>query len=291
MKKLFLLFAITITLGVAAQKNVKGKVSFPKGQKLEMTAQTKAVITQEVAGQSMDMNVNSTITRSFDIEDVTNGTAKIEHKVKRLQFSFDVMGQSQSFDSDKPEDLKTEIGKSLEKSVKNKYTVSVNENGTIVNVKADDDNPNKDEVSSDNDMMGNIMGQFAEGLEVPKTGDVISLKVVDVAQLTKGQSWTDSLSGGESGTVKYTVTNITPSEIIIDYVSDGTTRRKQEVGGGMEVDVSMTNKTSGVITLDKKSGLLKQRTLISEGSGNMEAMGQKIPMKSKITATIAVNGF
>jgi len=285
------LFAINITLGVAAQKNDKGKVSFPKGQKLEMTAQTKAVITQEVAGQSMDMNVNSTITRSFDIEDVTNGTAKIEHKVKRLQFSFDVMGQSQSFDSDKPEDLKTEIGKSLEKSVKNKYTISVNENGTIVNVKADDDNPNKNEESTDNDMMGNIMGQFAEGLEVPKTGDVISLKVVDVAQLTKGQSWTDSLSGGESGTVKYTVTNITPSEILIDYVSDGTTKRKQEVGGGMEVDVSMTNKTSGVITLDKKSGLLKQRTLISEGSGNMEAMGQKIPMKSKITATIAVNGF
>ena len=256
-----------------------------------MTAQTKAVITQEVGGQSMDMNVNSTIIRSFDIEDVTNGTAKIEHKVKRLQFSFDVMGQAQSFDSDKPEDMKSEMGKTLEKSVKNKYTISVDENGTITNVKADDDNPNKEEENSGNDMMGNMMGQFAEGLEVPKTGDIISLKVVNAGQLTKGHSWTDSLSGEEKGTVKYTVTNITPSEILIDYVSEGNTKRKQEVGGGMEVDVNLTNKTTGIITLDKKTGLLKQRTLNSEGSGNMEVMGQSIPMKSKVTGTITVNGF
>jgi hypothetical protein len=291
MKKLFLVLAASTGLGVAAQKNDGGKISFPKGQKLEMTAQTKAIITQEVAGQSMDMNVNSTIIRSFDIEDVTNGTAKIEHKVKRLQFSFDVMGQSQSFDSDKPEDLKSELGKSLEKSVKNKYTISVDEKGTIVTIKADDDNPNKEQESSSNDMMGNMMGQFAEGLEVPKTGDVISLKVVTAGALTKGQSWTDSLSGGETGIVKYTVTNVTPSEILIDYISEGNTKRKQDVGGGMEVDVALNSKTTGIITLDRKSGLLKQRTLNSEGSGNMEVMGQKIPMKSKITGTVTVNGF
>lgn len=290
MKKFFLVLAVSTGLGVAAQ-NDGGKISFPKGQKLEMTAQTKAVITQEVAGQSMDMNVNSTIIRSFDIGDISNGTAKIEHKVKRLLFSFDVMGQSQSFDSDKPEDLKSELGKTLEKSVKNKYTISVDEKGTIVNVKADDDNPNKEQEASPNDMMGNMMGQFAEGLEVPKTGDVISLKVVTAGALTRGQSWTDSLSGGETGTVKYTVNNVTPSEILIDYISEGNTKRKQEVGGGMEVDVALNSKTTGIITLDRKSGLLKQRTLNSEGSGNMEVMGQKIPMKSKVTGTITVNGF
>src|SRR5215216_45685 len=121
MKKFFLLFALAAGLYSAAQKN-NSKLSFPKGQKLEMTAQTKAVITQEVMGQSMDMNVNSTIVRSFDIEDVTNGTAKIEHKIKKLQFAFDAMGQAQSFDSEKPEDMKSELGKSLEKSIKNKYS-------------------------------------------------------------------------------------------------------------------------------------------------------------------------
>ena len=218
MKKLFLLIAVASSLSGMAQKS-SSKVSFVKGQKLEMVAQTKAVITQEVMGQSMDMNVNSTIVRSFDIEDVNKGTAKIEHKIKKLQFAFDVMGQSQSFDSEKPEDAKSEIGKSLEKSIKNKYTMSVDETGTILSVKADDDNPNTDTETNENDMMGNVMAQFSEGLQVPKTGDVISLKVINSNQLAKGQSWADSLQGEEHGTIKYTITDVTPSDILIYYIS------------------------------------------------------------------------
>jgi hypothetical protein len=99
------------------------------------------------------------------------------------------------------------------------------------------------------------------------------------------------LTGEEHGTVKYTVIGITDSEILIDYVSDGITKKKQEVGGGVEMDVNLKNKTTGMIALDKKSGLLKRRTVESEGSGTMEVMGQSIPMKSKITGTITVNGF
>src|SRR5215203_4965336 len=121
MKKTFFLIAVTATLNLFAQN--EAKLIFPKGQKLEMTAQTKAVITQEVMGQSMDMNVNSSIVRSFDIEEVSNGTARIEHKIKKLQFDFDAMGQAQTFDSEKPEDMKSEIGKSLGKSIKNKYSM------------------------------------------------------------------------------------------------------------------------------------------------------------------------
>jgi hypothetical protein len=37
--------------------------------------------------------------------------------------------------------------------------------------------------------------------------------------------------------------------------------------------------------------LLKQRTVESEGEGTMEVMGQSIPMKSKISGTITVNGY
>lgn len=287
MKKLFLIMVMGAGLSGLAQNTAK--LNFPKGQKLEMTALTKAVISQDVMGQTMDMNVNSTIVRSFDIEDVSNGTARIEHKIKKLQFAFDAMGQAQSFDSDKPEDMQSEIGKSLEKSIKNKYSMSVDPTGTIVSIKADDDNPNPERQSDD--VMTNVMGQFAEGLEVPKTGDIISLKVASQGNLTKGKTWTDSLAGEEKGMVTYNVKDVTGSEILIDYTSEGTTKRKQEVGGGMEVDVNITNKTTGMITLDKKSGLLKQRTVDSEGTGTMEVMGQKIPMKSKITGTITVNGF
>lgn len=288
MKKFLLSIAIVIALAGFSQKN-GDKLIFPQGQKLEMTAQTKAIITQEVMGQAMDMNVNSTIVRSFDIEEVKNGTARIEHKIKKLQFNFDAMGQAQTFDSEKPEDMKSEIGKSLEKSIKNKYSMSVDPTGTIVSVKADDDNPNTEAKSED--MMANMMGQFAEGLQIPKSGDVISLKVATSGDFATGKSWTDSLSGEEKGIVKYTVSNVTQSEVLIDYISEGTTKKKQEVGAGMEMDVNLKNKTTGTIVLDKKSGLLKQRTVESEGEGTMEVMGQSIPMKSKISGKVTVNGY
>src|SRR5688572_13359786 len=216
MKKFFLLSAVALAFGGAAQKT-GNTLAFPKGQKLEMVAQTKAVITQEVMGQSMDMNVNSTIVRSFDIEEVNNGTARIEHKIKKLQFDFDAMGQAQTFDSDKPEDMKSEIGKSLEKSIKNKYSMSVDPTGTIVSIKTDDNNPNPTTENKSEDMVANMMGQFAEGLEVPKSGDIISLKIKTSGDLAKGTSWTDSLLGEETGTVKYTVSNVTGSEVLIDY--------------------------------------------------------------------------
>jgi hypothetical protein len=167
--------------------------------------------------------------------------------------------------------------------------MSVDASGKIVSVKADDDNPNTEADSED--VMANVMGQFTEGLQVPKSGDIISLKVATAGNFTKGKTWTDSLAGDELGTVKYTVSNVTANEVLIDYISEGITKKKQDVGGGMEMDVNLKNKTTGTITLDKKSGLLKQRTVNSEGSGTMEAMGQSIPMKSKITGTITVNGY
>jgi hypothetical protein len=75
-----LLVLLCIVFGITAFSQSSNKLNFPKGQKLEMVAQTKAVVTQEVMGQSMEVNINSIINRSFDIEDVKSGTATIEHK-------------------------------------------------------------------------------------------------------------------------------------------------------------------------------------------------------------------
>ncbi len=289
MKQLLLLVCMVVS-GITAFSQSSNKLNFPKGQKLEMVAQTKAVVTQEVMGQSMEVNINSIINRSFDIEDVKSGTATIEHKIKRVQFDFDAMGQKQAFDSEKEEDMKGDMGKSMEKNIKNKYTLTVDPAGTIVSVKADDDNTNKTTEKS-TDMMGNMMAQFAEGLELPKTGDLFPLQVKAKGALAKGQTWTDSLQGAEAGAITYTVDNVTSSDILIDYTSEANAKRKQDVGNGMTMDIDIKNKMTGKITLDKKTGLMKQKTVESNGTGTMEVMGQIIPMKTKMSGTITVSGF
>jgi hypothetical protein len=289
MKQLFLLVLVSFSL-IGFAQNADNKLSFPKGKKLEMVSQTKAVITQELMGQPMEMNVTSSVTRSFDVEEVTKNTATIEHKIKRIQLSFDAMGQSQTFDSDKEQDLKSDMGKTIEKSLKNKYTMTVDENGNILSVKSDDDNPNVPKENNQSDMMGNILSQFTEGLDIPKAGDASSFKILPNGTIAKGQSWTDSLQQGEKGLVKYTVSEITGSEIFIDYTANGIIQKTQEAMG-MQATVNLKNKTSGKITLDKKTGLLKQKTMTTEGAGTVDMAGQSVPMTNKITGSITVNGL
>ncbi|MFN2458149.1 MAG: DUF6263 family protein [Chitinophagaceae bacterium] len=292
MKHLLLMAVAAISITSYSQK-ISNKLTFPKGQKLEMVTDVKSVMTQEMMGQSMEFNINATVTRMFDVEDVTPAGAVIEHKVKRMQFNFDGMGQSQSFDSEKESDMKGDMGKTFEKSIKNKYTMTVDNSGKITAVKSDDDNPNKPATKEEEkDMMGNMMSQFAAGMEMPKTGDVTDLSILPNREIAKGESWTDSLTKDkdEKGKITYTLTDITDNEILLNFTEEKTSERKQEAQG-MEITMTSKDKTTGKVTLDKKTGLLKQSTATTDSQGTVEVMGQSMPMSNKMTKTVMVKGF
>ena len=285
MKHTLLLVAVACSLTASAQK-VSNKLAFKKGQKLEMISQVNSVISMDMMGQSMDTKVNATITRLFDIANVANGATTIEHKMKRMQMNFDIpMQGSQSFDTEKESDMKGDGGKMAEKAMKNKYTMTVDATGKITAVKADDDNPNKGEsTGSAADPMSGALSQIADGMDLPKAGDISDFKILPDTEVSKGQSWTDSTK--DSKTI-YTLSDVTATDIIIDYTEDAKTERKQETQG-MEISISSKDKTTGKIILDKSTGLLKEKTANTTSEGIMEMMGQTLPMNTKITKTITV---
>ena len=287
MKKGFLGLLMIVSMAAQAQK-VSNKLAFQKGQKLEVTTQVKSVASQEMMGQTMDVNVAATLNHSYDVEDVTGGNAVIEHKVKRLQLSFDGMGQSQKFDSENETDMKSEMGKSAEKSLKNKYTMTVAPDGKVVSVKADDNNPNTP--GGDGDMMSQMLSQLSLGLDMPKAGDATTFKVLPAQEVAKGSTWTDSLTNGDKGFNKYTITDITGTEVLIDMTGENASVKSQEMQG-MQMTISMKNKSTGKIVLDKKTGITKQRTVTSDGSGVVEVAGQSVPITNKITVTTTVSGM
>mgnify|MGYP003286390359 CR=1 FL=1 len=287
MKKVFLPLLLVASIAVQAQK-VSNKIGFQKGQKLEVTTQVASVATQEMMGQTMDVNVAATLNHSYDVEDVTGGNAVIEHKVKRLQLSFDGMGQSQKFDSENEADMKGDMGKAAEKSIKNKYTMTVAPDGKVVSVKADDNNPNTP--GGGDDMMGQMLSQLSLGLDMPKAGDPTPFKILPAQEVAKGSTWTDSLTNGEKGFNKYTVTDVTANEVLLDLVGQSASVKKQEMQG-MELTITMNTKNTGKVVLDKKTGIMKQRTTTSEGSGIVEVAGQSVPITNKITVTTTVSGI
>lgn len=287
MKQFFLVAAVAISTTGFAQK-VSNKLTFQKGQKLEMVSKVNSVISMEMMGQTMDTKVDATVTRLFDVNDVTNGSASVEHKMKRMQMNMEApMAGAQSFDSDNEKDMKGDAGKAMEKALKNKYSMTIDPSGKITSVKADDDNPNKAAKAEGGDMMAGAMSGMIEGMELPKVGDLSEFKILPDAGATKGASWTDTTGGNKA---VYTVTDITDADILIDYSEEGTTERKQEANG-MELTISSKDKTTGKITLDKKSGLLKEKTGTTTSEGTMDMMGQTIPMTTKVTKVITVKGL
>ncbi|HWJ91021.1 MAG TPA: DUF6263 family protein [Flavisolibacter sp.] len=286
MKKTFLILALAIASTAFSQK-LNTKLSFKKGQKLEMITDIKRNAKTDMMGQSMETNMTSTTTEVYDVKDVTPAGAVIEYKVKRLVFTVDGMGQKQSFDSEKDDDRKGQMGKILEKSLKNKFTMTVDPNGKIVDVKKDDDNPNTAGNEADA-MSGLIASQLGFNFTVPKPGDMSVFRFLPSKETGKGEMWTDSSSiEGQKRKTVYTVNSFAGNDVLLDYTEDVDVNSTQEVMG-TSANIKSTDKTKGQITLDKNSGLLKQKTATVETKGTLEGQGMTIPTTATTTITVTV---
>lgn len=285
MKKLFLMASLALAVSGFAQK-VNNKLNFQKGQKLEVLVESNKTSSVEVMGQSMETTVNSTVSEVLDVQDANNEGATIEHKVKQIKFDLTNPMQSQSFDSEKDADRNGEIGKMLEKTLKNKYTMTLDPTGKITAVKADDDNSNDNKDAAG--MMELMKAQLGLSLGLPKEGEASNFKILPDKEVGVGDTWTDSSSAnGQTRKTVYTVKSIADNDIVLDYTEQLNVNTTQQIMG-MDATIKTNDQTTGTITLDKATGLLKQKTAVVEEEGTMEAQGQSIPVKGKTNITITV---
>ena len=280
MKFVLLLTGLTLALTGFSQK-LSNQILFEKGKKMEMVIQVNMVATQAMGDSKVNMNV----TRIFDVNDVVNNTAVMEHKIKRVQFSMDnAMMGSQSFDSDKESDMKEDLGKVFEKSLKKKYTMTVDAKGQVVSVKQEEENDKK-KVSAEGDMMSGMMNQLSQGMDVPRKGDFTEFHILPDHEVAKGESWTDTLGGR---TTVYTLTELTDNEAVINFTEVEKIDRVQEMMGN-KVSIKSTDKSTGRVILDRKTGLMKERSSNLESTGEMQIMGQTIPITRTGTKTISIH--
>lgn len=288
MKKLILPAALLLSFTGFAQ-STPTKLNFPKGQKLELVTEMKKATNIEVMGQSMETNITSTMTEHFDIENADANGATIEHKVKRLVLnSTGGMGGDMSFDSEKEADMKGDMGKILEKGLKNKYTMNVDAMGKVTAVKLDDDNPNAKKDEQAEAMAAMMSQQMGVNFGVPEVGSTIIMKVLPNREVKAAETWTDTSSkNGRKSTINYKVNSITATDVVLDYTQTVETNTTQQIMG-QEATIKSSEKAAGQITVDKTTGLLKQKTATVETSGTISAQGMDIPVTDKTTLTIIV---
>ena len=287
MKKIVCIAGLALSLNGLAQ-NAEGKIYFPKGQKLEVTTETKKTATMEMMGQAMESTVNSTLTEVFDIEEVSGSETTIGHKVKRLVFSAEGMGNMQRFDSEKEEDRKGQMGKMMEKSLKNKYTMTVDHYGMVKAVQIERDSADRGKNAEQEQLAELASAQLGFKGGAPKAGDPSFFKILPVKTIKEGDTWMDSsFVNGQKRTAVYSVSRITGTDIILDYTETVNINSKQQIMG-QEAAIKGDEKIVGQITLDKNTGLLKQKTATVDSSGSLEAQGMSIPSTGKSTITVTV---
>ncbi|HVK96814.1 MAG TPA: DUF6263 family protein [Flavisolibacter sp.] len=285
MKRILVVALAVLSMNSFAQ-TVPNKISFKKGQKLEVNTQMNRTSAQELMGQSMESSVTSTLTSLFNVEDVADADASIESSVKRVQFNMSLFGREEKFDSDNKDDLNSEIGKMMTKTLNDKYKITVDKTGSVKAVAGQDQQATKKE-DDGAAMMGMLVGKLGP-TGTPKAGDPTIFKVLPGKEVSKGETWTDEVKvEGGSTKAHYTLADITDSEILIDFTEETQVQTKQEMMG-MEAGIKVLAKTKGKIILDKETRLLKQKTFETDSEETISAAGQEMPSKSKMTTTILV---
>ena len=279
MKKYFLPLFLVVAMGAAAQK-VSNKLSFQNGQKLEVTTNMDITSTS-MLGETKGNVINID---EYAVAAATSTSATLQKAPKKMKLSFSLMGKDYTVDSDNKEDMEGQFGAPVKEIMKQKYEFTVDAKGKITDVKSD--NKKADESAG---MMGMMMPGMNAAAAVPKAGNPSVFKFLpDGREVGKGDSWVDSVSTADNHSkTTYTVKDITDNEVVLDYTEEGKVKAKQEAMG-MSLDVTSISKTSGIITLDKATGILKQKTATTDTESNMNMGGREMSTTMKMTAVTTV---
>lgn len=282
-KQFFLLLpAICLFTITTSAQSSSGKLLLVKGQKIQIDNNVKSLIKQEMMGQVMEITIDANMVHQVEVKDKKSNSYLVSSTLTKLTTSGSAMGQEMKFDSDKKEDLETETGKALKDQLNITKEVELNESAKVINaVKKEPKAPGAS--SQLMDMVNNITGGNGD----ESNGANAAFEVVPVGKKA-GDSWSDSIiiegiKTYRTYTIKEVIGNI--ATVLLSGTQVTKTKMEQQ---GMEISVNMEAKLSGEGMVDMSTGLLKQRTMIMEGTGSAEVMGQSIPVTTKVTTTTTV---
>lgn len=270
-----ILFLLTLSCSVAANAQ---QIKLNKGQQITITS----TVSQDMdMGMGMQMKNNSNTTSVLEVKDADSKNYNAVYKLTKLNMTFDGMGQQQSYDSEKAEDKDSELGKSMGDKIGKEVKVSIDKNTGKATSETIPSSPEKKEADEDNPLEG-MMDMF--GAKESETAITESVFFLIPAGKKTGDSWSDSMNvkEGMKGIRTYTLKSINANEATIAVFSKMEGKQNVEVQG-MQIDISISAKTEGEFLVDTKTSLMKKSSRVADITGNMDMMGQSMPLTSKMT--------
>lgn len=268
MKKLLLLSSCFVTILANAQS-----LQLQAGKIITATTSSDMNMDMGMAGQ---MKIKGVSTSVINITVSEEKTYKATTTNTKMTLEQEGMGQSTKFDSEKKEDLDSEVGKSLSKTLKIPVEIKIDKNTG----KATETNPAKEDDANKNplaDIAGGGTGSSASGVAE-------SAFLIIPAGKKAGDKWIDSLNENGIKTIKnYELKSISPTEatVLLHMVSNGTINKEVQ---GSQMEINMNTIGESVITTDPNSGTVKKNTTENNMTGTLGIMGQSLPISMKMKA-------
>lgn len=286
MKKIAASLILISIAFVSVAQTVSGKLKIQQGQTFEIEMKTKTVISQQAMGQAIEFNVDATANHSYQATNATEDNTTFRHEVQKITFAFDGMGQKSKFDSDSEKDMKGPFGKPVKDILEKKYDVIIDPTGNVMMAF-----PEKITLAEGDSRMAIIMNMLKEVMDLvqpPQKGSASFFKVLPDTTSSVGSTWkTSTEANGGFITTNYTISEITDSTIVVDITETSNSVTKAEMMGN-PTTTKMKNNSTGKITLDKATNIIKEKTMTTESSGTTETSFGDLPVTSKKTTTIVV---
>jgi Family of unknown function (DUF6263) len=271
---------------LAGAQKITGKLRFEQGAQYEISLQAKTTIAQQAMGQTIDFNVEATGIHSYKITNTTDDNTTMNHQLNHVLFSFDGMGQKMHFDSRKEKDLNGPFGKPIRELLDKKYDIIIDSGGTTLAAI-----PEKIALSNPDSRMALITSMLRDVTELvqpPQKGKFSFFHMLPGKETGEGDAWVINYEN-ESGTYEdaYSVASITDSVVLLNYAGSSSTVVKAEMMGN-ETTTKFNNKSTGRITVDRATGIIKEKIIDTNSTGTTEGPFGSIPVTSSTHTVITV---
>ena len=280
MKKIFFVLAILSTVCSYAQKD--GKIILNKGQKITIVSSSSSNTDMPMG---MTMKTDNTTTNVLAVIDADDKNYSITNTITKLKMSMDMMGEATNYDSEKPEDKNSDMGKAMSEKLNLADTVSVDKKtGNLATTNKKANSPERPDKADDSNPFEGILSSMGGD----RAGDAIVEGTFFILPKDKkiGDNWTDSSTENNMTTKKtYTIKSIEKDIATITVTGtlagDGTTEMQ-----GTSISYHIETKSTGEMIVDIKKGLVNKNTSEIDMTATMDVMGQSMPMTSKGTYSV-----
>lgn len=268
-KTIFLIFAAASSAFSFAQNSSLLKLI--KGQQYLVENKIVTANTVQMQGQSMDNNTDMFSTYKIEITGQDGNKYNLTNTITNIKMNVSMMGQEMSFDSDKEEDMNGQMGSAFKGMINQPKQVQLDKSGKVL--------------TSENDSLSGMMKELS--FDAAGFGSQLAFQPLP-ANLKKGTTWTDTKDDeGNSRTTTYAVKEINGNMATITFSGKLSTENTIEQAG-MELKQKTSGSYSGDEIVDIQTGIIQTNSTTTNAAGSVTAMGQDLPITTKVTSTTTV---